>query len=50
MFQHDQKNENWLESLDFESQQRVVQLFEILLKVDSRNHPENYKNQKQEND
>jgi len=40
-----QKKNNALIDIDFESRQNLVGFFELLLKIDKRVNPDNYKNQ-----
>jgi len=49
MFEKLKEKEKTSESIDFEAKQNLVGFFDLLLKIDKRNHPENYKKQSDEN-
>lgn len=41
--EREQKNKDWnLNSLDYNAQQNLLGFFDLLLKIDKRNHPELY--------
>jgi len=46
---HKQKeNADDLNKKDFEAKQNAIGFFDLLLKIDRRNHPENYKDREEE--
>jgi len=42
------KKQNTLKNINFETKQNAVGFFSLLLKIDMRNHPENYKKPKKD--
>ncbi len=43
------KNQNLIKDMDFEAKYNLLGFFDLLLKIDIRNNPQNYKKESYEN-
>ena len=43
------KNQNLIKDMDFEAKHNLFGFFDLLLKIDMRNNPQNYKKESYEN-